>query len=83
MYQFTVSKGEYIIILKMRKKITVKGIYINVSRRNGDIPELIDEFSETLNRSKADTVASEQNKFKEISIYFSKKYKRIGRLLED
>ena len=36
---------------------TAKGIYINVSRRNEDIPELIEEFSETLNRSKADTVS--------------------------
>ena len=34
-----------------------KGIYINVSRRNEDIPELIEEFSDTLNRSKADTVS--------------------------
>ena len=37
--------------------MTAKGIYINVFRGNEDIPELIDEFSETLNRSKADTVS--------------------------
>jgi len=41
----------------MRKSNDRKGIFINVSRRNEDIPELIDEFSETLNRSKADTVS--------------------------
>tara|TARA_B100000965_G_C19508508_1_gene720839 strand:+ start:1044 stop:1178 length:135 start_codon:yes stop_codon:yes gene_type:complete len=39
----------------MRKLNDRKGIYINVFRRNEDIPELIDELSETLNRSKADT----------------------------
>ena len=37
--------------------MTAKGININISRRNQDIPELIDEFSEALNRSKADTIS--------------------------
>ena len=36
--------------------MTAQHIYINVPRRNKDITELIDELSETLNRSKADTV---------------------------
>ncbi len=34
-----------------------KGVYINVSRRNDDLPQLIEEYSEQFNRSKADTVA--------------------------
>ncbi len=33
------------------------GIYINVSRRNDDLPQLIEEYSEKFNLSKADTVA--------------------------
>ena len=34
-----------------------KGVYINVSRRNDELPQLIEEYSEQFNRSKADTVA--------------------------
>ena len=34
-----------------------QGIYINVSRRNDDLPQLIEEYSEQFNLSKADTVA--------------------------
>ena len=37
--------------------MTAKGIYINVSRRNDDLPQLIEEYSEKFNLSKADTVA--------------------------
>ena len=32
-------------------------IYLNVSRRNDDLPQLIEEYSERFNLSKADTVA--------------------------
>ena len=32
-------------------------IYLNVSRRNDDLPQLIEEYSEKFNLSKADTVA--------------------------
>ena len=32
-------------------------IYLNVSRRNDDLPEMIEEYSEKFNLSKADTVA--------------------------
>ena len=32
-------------------------IYINVSRRNDDLSQLIEEYSEQFNLSKADTVA--------------------------
>ena len=34
-----------------------QGIYINVSRRNDDLPEMIDEYSDKFNLSKAYTVA--------------------------
>ena len=34
-----------------------QGIYLNVSRRNDDLPEMIEEYSEQFNLSKADTVA--------------------------
>ena len=34
-----------------------QGIYINVSRRNDDLSEMIEEYSERFNLSKADTVA--------------------------
>ena len=37
--------------------MTQQGIYINVSRRNDDLPQLIEEYSEQFNLSKADTVA--------------------------
>ena len=34
-----------------------QGIYLNVSRRNDDLPEMIEEYSEKFNLSKADTGA--------------------------
>ena len=34
-----------------------QGIYINASRRNDDLPEMIEKYSEKFNLSKADTVA--------------------------
>ena len=34
-----------------------QGIFINVSRRNDDLPQLIEEYSEQFNLCKADTVA--------------------------
>ena len=34
-----------------------QGIYINISRRNDDLPEMIEEYSEKFNLSKANTVA--------------------------
>ena len=34
-----------------------QGIYLNVSRRNDDLPEMIEEYSEKFNLSKADTFA--------------------------
>ena len=37
----------------MRKQ----GIYLNISRRNDDLPQLIEEYSEKFNLSKADTVS--------------------------
>ena len=35
--------------------MTAQGIYINVSRRNDDLPEMIEDYSEKFNLSKADT----------------------------
>ena len=52
--------------------MTAKGIYINVSRRNEDIPELIDEFSESLNRSKVDTVSEILRLYPMLIIYKKK-----------
>ena len=37
--------------------MTAQGIYLNVSRRNDEPPQLIEEYSEQFNLSKADTVA--------------------------
>ena len=37
--------------------MTAQGIYLNVSRRNDDLPQLIEEYSEYLNLSKTDIVA--------------------------
>ncbi len=34
-----------------------KGIYLNISRRNDDLPEIIEEYSEKFNLSKADKIA--------------------------
>ena len=34
-----------------------QGIYLNVSRRNYDLPEMIEEYSEKFKLSKANTVA--------------------------
>ena len=36
--------------------MTAQGIYINVSRRNSDSPEMIEEYSEKFNLSKADAI---------------------------
>ena len=37
--------------------MTAQGLYINVSLRNDDLPQLIEEYLEKFNLSKADTVA--------------------------
>ena len=37
--------------------MTQQGIYLNISRRNDDLPQLIEEYTEQFNLSKADTVA--------------------------
>ncbi|WP_269608951.1 hypothetical protein [Prochlorococcus marinus] len=34
-----------------------QGIYLNVSSRNDDLPQLIEEYSEQFNLSKANTIA--------------------------
>ena len=52
--------------------MTAQGIYINVSRRNDDLPELIEEFSEQFNLSKADTVAEILREYPKLSAYKQK-----------
>ena len=59
--------------------MTAKGIYINVSRRNEDIPELIDEFSETLNSSKADTVSEIIWSYPKLVLDFSSNLSQVRR----
>ena len=34
-----------------------QGIYLNVSRRNDDLPQLIEDYAEQFNLAKADIVA--------------------------
>ena len=52
--------------------MTAQGIYINVSRRNDDLPELIEEFSEQFNLSKADTVAEILREYPKLIAYKQK-----------
>ena len=37
--------------------MTAQGIYLYISRRNDHLPEMIEQYSKSLNLSKADTVA--------------------------
>ena len=62
--------------------MTAQGIYINVSRRNDDLPQLIEEYSEQFNLSKADSVAeilrAYQNFLLTSTEYWSKKADHLG-----
>ena len=40
-----------------KNEMTIQDIYLNFSPRNDDLPQLIEEYSEQFNLSKADTVA--------------------------
>ena len=59
-----------------------QGIYLNISRRNDDLPEMIEEYSEKFNLSKADTVAeilrANQNLLLTSTEYWSKKADHLG-----
>ena len=64
-----------------------QGIYINVSRRNDDLPEMIEEYSEKLNLSKADTVAEILRAYPKLLAYKQKvmeeESKSFGRLFSN
>ena len=61
-----------------------QGIYLNVSRRNDDLPEMIEEYSEKFNLSKADTVAEILRAYPKLIAYKQKvmeeESKSFGRL---
>ena len=57
-----------------------QGIYINVSRRNDDLPEMIEEYSEKFNLSKADTVAEILRAYPKLIGYKQKVMKEVSRL---
>ena len=52
----------------MRKQ----GIYLNISRRNDDLPQLIEEYSEKFNLSKADTVSEILRAYPKLMAYKQK-----------
>ena len=64
-----------------------QGIYINVSRRNDDLPQLIEEYSEKFNLSKADTVAEILRAYPKLLAYKQKvmeeENKSFGRMFSN
>ena len=64
-----------------------QGIYINVSHRNDDLLQLIDEYSEQFNLSKADTVAEILRAYPKLIAYKQKvmeeESKSFGRLFSN
>ena len=64
-----------------------QGIYINVSRRNDDLPQLIEEYSEQFNLCKADTVAEILRAYPKLIAYKQKvmeeQSKSFGRLFSN
>ena len=67
--------------------MTAQGIYINVSRRNDDLPEMIEEYSEKFNLSKADTVAEILRAYPKLITYkhrgLEKESKLFGRMFSN
>ena len=67
--------------------MTAQGIYINVSRRNDDLPQLIEEYSEKFNLSKADTVAEILRAYPKLIAYKQKVMeeasKSLGRMFSN
>ena len=65
----------------------IQGIYINVSRRNDDLPEMIEEYSEQFNLSKADTVAEILRAYPKLIAYKQKvmeeESKSFGRMFSN
>ena len=64
-----------------------QGIYLNVSRRNDDLPEMIEEYSGKFNLSKADTVAEILRAYPKLIAYKQKvmeqEIKSFGRLFSN
>ena len=67
--------------------MTAQGIYINISRRNDDLPQLIEEYSEKFNLSKADTVAEILRAYPKLIAYKQKvmeeESKSFGRMFSN
>ena len=67
--------------------MTAQGIYLNVSRRNDDLPEMIEEYSEKFNLSKADTVAEILRAYPKLLAYKQKvmeeESKSFGRIFSN
>ena len=67
--------------------MTQQGIYLNVSRRNDDLPEMIEEYSEKFNLSKADTVAEILRAYPKLLAYKQKvmeeESKSFGRMFSN
>ncbi len=67
--------------------MTAQGVYINVSRRNDDLPQLIEEYSEQFNLSKADTVSEILRAYPKLIAYkhrvLEKKSRSFGRLFSN
>ncbi len=59
-----------------------QGIYLNVSRRNDDLPEMIEEYSEKFNLSKADTVAEILRAYPKLIAYKQKVMEEESRSFE-
>ena len=59
--------------------MTAQGIYINVSRRNDDLPQLIEEYTEQFNLSKADTVAEILRAYPKLIAYKQKVMEKESR----
>ena len=62
--------------------MTAQGIYINVSRRNDDLPQLIEEYSEQFNLSKADTFAEILRAYPKLLAYKQRVMEQASRSFE-
>ena len=64
-----------------------KGIYLNFSRRNDDLPLLIEEYSEQFNLSKADMVGEILRAYPKLLAYkhrvLEKEIRLFGRLFSN
>ena len=69
------------------RKLMTQGIYINVSHRNDDLPQLIEDYWEQFNLSKADTVVEILRAYPKLIAYKQKvmeeESKSFGRLFSN